>query len=58
MKLREKLLAHRLWYTMLNNKLQREMSKAVNIESAFRKVKAATGLSDAHEIVERFLTRE
>ncbi|CAG9333023.1 unnamed protein product [Blepharisma stoltei] len=57
-KLRESLLMHRFWYTVLQRKLDAEMQKAIGVEQAFQKIRAATGLMDVQEIVERFLTRE
>ena len=57
-KLREALLLFKLWYNFLNKKLSCEMQNAVDVEKAFSKIKAATGLMDVNEIVEKFLTRE
>ncbi|CAG9329788.1 unnamed protein product [Blepharisma stoltei] len=57
-KLRESLLMHRFWYTILQRKLDAEMQKAIGVEQAFQKIRAATGLMDVQDIVERFLTRE
>lgn len=57
-KLRESLLMHRFWYIVLQRKLDAEMQKAIGVEQAFQKIRAATGLMDVQDIVERFLTRE
>ncbi|OMJ94646.1 hypothetical protein SteCoe_2138 [Stentor coeruleus] len=57
-KIRESLLANRLWFLFLRKKLEKEVVKGVSIEQAFQKIKAATGVSDINEIVEKFLTRE
>lgn len=39
-------------------KMEREMSRTFEIETAFQKIRAATGHSDVQEIVSLFLTRE
>lgn len=39
-------------------KMEREMQRTFEIETAFQKIKAATGHSDVQEIVSLFLTRE
>ena len=57
-KLRDSLYMHRFWYAVLSKKLAIEMDKAVDIEDAFQKIRAATGLFNVQDIVERFLTRE
>ena len=57
-KIREKLLLNRTWYMFLRKKLETEITKGVDIEQAFQKIKAATGIFDTREIVEKFLTRE
>ncbi|OMJ80574.1 hypothetical protein SteCoe_19114 [Stentor coeruleus] len=57
-KLREKLLLYKMWLNFLNKKLTGEMKQAIDVERAFSKIKSATGLSYANDIVEKFLTRE
>lgn len=57
-KLRDSLYMHRFWYSVLSRKLELEMQKAVDVEQAFQKIRAATGLFNVQDIVERFLTRE
>ena len=42
----------------MRRKLESEILKSIDIEEALQKIKAATGLSDINEIVEKFLTRE
>ena len=49
---------HRFWYLVLSKKLDIEMENAVNVEKAFQEIRAATGLVNVQDIVERFLTRE
>ena len=39
-------------------KMDREMKKSHHIDSAFRDIKTATGVTDVQELVKRFLTRE
>ena len=57
-KIRENLLSNRMWYVFLRKKLEVEIMKGVNLEQAFHKIRGATGVSDANDIVERFLTKE
>lgn len=57
-RLREGYLLHKFWCRALTRKLQKDKAESVQIEEAFQRVRAATGLTDVHEIVERYLTRE
>jgi hypothetical protein len=57
-KLRESLLLNKMWQHYLNKKLEKEISQAVEIEKAFKKIKMATGLNDINDISEKYLTRE
>jgi hypothetical protein len=38
--------------------MEKEMKRTSDIEKAFQTIRAATGLSDVQDIVNRFLTRE
>jgi len=38
--------------------MEKEMKRTLEIENAFQKIRAQTGLSDVQDIVNRFLTRE
>ena len=38
--------------------MQREIKKFSSVEQGFQKIKAATGVTDANEIVRKFLGRE
>ncbi len=38
--------------------MQREMKKFEVVEKAFQKIKQATGVGEASEIINKFLTRE
>lgn len=57
-RLREGYLLHKFWCKTLTKKLQKDKAESVQIEEAFQRARAATGLTDVHEIVERYLTRE
>ena len=57
-KLRDSLYMHRFWYLVLSKKIDIEMENAVNVEKACQEIRAATGLVNVQDIVERFLTRE
>lgn len=56
--MRDNFLAQRLWSAFMKVKMEREMSRTFEIETAFQKIRAATGHSDVQEIVSLFLTRE
>jgi len=49
---------HKFFNMFLKRKMERAMKKYKNIETAFHKIKAATGISDPHGIVKKFLKRE
>ena len=57
-RLREGYLLHKFWCRALTKKLRKDKEESVELEEAFQRAKAATGLTDVHEIVERYLTRE
>ena len=38
--------------------MEKEMQKSSQIDSAFKDIKTATGVTDVQELVKRFLTRE
>lgn len=42
----------------MRRKMDREMKKSAQIDTAFRDIKTATGVTDIQEMVKRFLTRE
>lgn len=56
--MRDNFLAQRLWSAFMKVKMEREMQRTFEIETAFQKIRAATGHSDVQEIVSLFLTRE
>lgn len=56
--MQENYLAQRFWSAFLKNKMEKEMKRTADIEKAFQTIRAATGLSDVQDIVNRFLTRE
>ena len=56
--LRQGYFLHRFWFQALHRKLQKDKSESVEIEDAFQQIKIATGLSDVHEMLERFFTKE
>ncbi|CAG9328160.1 unnamed protein product [Blepharisma stoltei] len=58
LQMREGLLCHRLWFIYLQKKLKYEMERSSSIEEAFQQVRSITGLNDAQEMVEKYLTRE
>ncbi|CAG9317379.1 unnamed protein product [Blepharisma stoltei] len=58
LQMREGLLCHRVWFIYLQKKLKCEMDRSSSIEEAFQQVRSVTGLNDAQEMVERYLTRE
>ena len=53
-----KLFLHRLWYALINIRFEKEHERWRKIETAFQTIKVKTGISDIHEVVERFLTKE
>lgn len=56
--MREGLIIYRFWYKHLGRSLEVQMEKSKDIEEAFQKIRAVTGLYDISEVVQRFLTRE
>lgn len=56
--MKEQLLINRFWYMFLRWKLEKEWQGASEVEEAFQKIRAATGLTNVKEIVQKFLTRE
>lgn len=42
----------------MRKKMEKEMSNSAQIDSAFKDIKTATGVTDVQELVKRFLTRE
>ncbi|KAL4456282.1 hypothetical protein ABPG74_014243 [Tetrahymena malaccensis] len=57
-KWRQLLLVHKFVSTLLKQKMEREMKKFEVVESAFQKIKTATGVSESEEIITKFLSRE
>mmetsp|Transcript_13927 Transcript_13927/g.11901 ORF Transcript_13927/g.11901 Transcript_13927/m.11901 type:complete len:168 (-) Transcript_13927:934-1437(-) len=57
-KWRELLLVHKFLNYFLKRKMEREMKQYESVEQAFQKIKASTGLTDAKEIVNKFVNRE
>lgn len=58
LKMQENFLVQKLWSGFLKRKMEKEMKRTCEIEDAFQKIRASTGLSDVQEIVHKFLTRE
>lgn len=56
--IRESLMSHRFWYLYLEKRLSRDMEKFSSTEDAFKKVRKIAGISDASEMVTKFLTSE
>ncbi|EAR92561.2 hypothetical protein TTHERM_00091540 (macronuclear) [Tetrahymena thermophila SB210] len=57
-KWRQLFLVNQFLSTFLKRKMEKEMSTYENIEKSFQKIKAATGICEAGEIVHKFLNRE
>ncbi|CAD8057422.1 unnamed protein product [Paramecium primaurelia] len=57
-KWRKLLLVHKVVHSLLKNKMEKEMEKFQVVETAFQEIKTATGISEAQEIVQKFLTKE
>eukprot|EP00825_Cyclidium_porcatum_P042829 TRINITY_DN5934_c0_g1_i6.p1 TRINITY_DN5934_c0_g1~~TRINITY_DN5934_c0_g1_i6.p1 ORF type:complete len:182 (-),score=48.67 TRINITY_DN5934_c0_g1_i6:375-920(-) len=55
---RKLFLVNKFLSQMLKDKMDREMNKFKVVEQAFQKIKQATGVSEAQEIINKFLTRE
>jgi predicted oxidoreductase len=58
LKMRENFMAQKLWAVFLKKKMEKEMVKSAEVEDAFQTIRAATGMTDIHDIVRNFLTRE
>jgi hypothetical protein len=58
LKMRENFMAQKLWAIFLKKKMEKEMVKSAEVEDAFQTIRAATGMTDIHSIVQKFLTRE
>ncbi|KAL4503872.1 hypothetical protein ABPG72_022502 [Tetrahymena utriculariae] len=57
-KWRQLFLVNQFLSTFMKRKMEKEMSTYENIEKSFQKIKAATGICEAGEIVHKFLNRE
>ncbi|CAK86081.1 unnamed protein product (macronuclear) [Paramecium tetraurelia] len=57
-KWRKLLLVHKFLNSFLKSKMQRGIAQYHHLEIAFQKIKASTGISDANEIVQKFIGRE
>jgi len=58
LKIRENFMAQKLWAVFLKKKMEKEMYNSSEVEDAFQTIRAATGITDIHSIVHKFLTRE
>lgn len=58
LKMRENFMVQKLWAVFLKRKMENEMKKSLDVENAFQTIRAATGMTDIHSIVQKFLTRE
>jgi hypothetical protein len=58
LKMRENFMAQKLWAVFLKKKMEKEMNESSEVENAFQTIRAATGMTDIHSIVQKFLTRE
>jgi len=58
LKMQENYMVQKMWSQFLKKKMEREMKRTYEIEDAFQKIRASTGLTDVQEIVHKFLTRE
>ena len=57
-KLRENFMIQKIWSQFYKKKMEKEMFQSKDIEEAFQRIKARTGMSDVQEVVHKFLTRE
>ncbi|CAG9312874.1 unnamed protein product [Blepharisma stoltei] len=57
-KSREGFLAHRLWARFLIQKFEKSTKNSSQYETAFHKIRAATGLNDINQVIDKFLTSE
>ena len=55
---RQNLYIQKLWNAFMRKKMEKEMANSAQIDSAFKDIKTATGVTDVQELVKRFLTRE
>lgn len=58
LKMQENFMVQKMWSQFLKKKMEHEMKRTYEIEDAFQKIRASTGLTDVQEIVHKFLTRE
>lgn len=56
--MRDNFMVQKLWAVFLKRKMENEMRKSAEVEDAFQTIRAATGMTDIHSIVQKFLTRE
>lgn len=49
---------HKFVHSLLKNKMEIEMKKFSVVEQAFQHIKTATGITEAQEVVQKFLTKE
>ncbi|CAG9326042.1 unnamed protein product [Blepharisma stoltei] len=56
--LRESVLFHKFWDQFLTNYFEKEKKKNKKLESAFRKIRMATGVTDIREIVDRLIHKK
>lgn len=57
-RMRENFMVQKLWSVFLKRKMENEMRKSAEVDEAFQTIRAATGMTDIHSIVQKFLTRE
>ena len=55
---RQNLYIQKLWNAFMRKKMEKEMANSSQIDTAFKDIKTATGVTDVQELVKRFLTRE
>ena len=51
-------LTHKFMHKMLKHKIQREMNKFNIVETSFKTIKIATGVTDAKTMVDKFLSKQ
>jgi hypothetical protein len=51
-------LLNKTWQFYLSKKMEKEKNQAIEVEKAFKTIKAATGLNDINDMCEKLLTRE
>ena len=57
-KYRKLLMVHLLLKNFFKDKMEREMNKFKLVEKSYNQIKTDTGITDANEIVTKFLNRE